>query len=785
MNISVNWLSALLGEEIDAEDAAQQLAMLVSSVDAIEPVHRDLDDVVVGLVKRVEKHPDADRLSLCFVDTGSGTAEVVCGASNVVAGNKYPFAPDGAVLPGGVKLKARKVRGVLSNGMLCSARELGLGEDQEGILELATDALPGTRLNDVLQVADYRLILEVMPNRPDLLCHKGVARELGAVSGLPVKLPKIEGAPDTSKPRRVGGSGTVDGIDVVLEDVEGCPRYVAAVIRGVKVGPSPDWLQARLRSVGSRPINNVVDASNYIMFELNQPTHAFDLSLLGGRKVVIRRARANEALVTLDGEERKLSPEMTAICDAERPVAIGGVMGGSNSEVSGATTDILLECAYFDPKRIRATRTALKMNTEASYRFERGTDFLGMSDALRRAVGLIIAVADGKEPEAAVDLNPKPRQAPTVFLRPERVEKLLGVSIPRTDIEQHLARVGFTIVPKDDRLAVQVPGWRPDVSREVDLIEEVARLRGYDRFPADLRPFQPSAVPDDPGEKLKAATRRLLTGLGLHEARTLSLGPPGASGAPAILNPLSLEEAHLRTELIPGLLRSAQHNWSVRVRDIRLFEIGIVFRSSTTEGGRPDEILRVAGIVTGARSPSHWSAPSGAADFDQWDLKSIFEAVASRAGPEGELTGSESGWHWRDSEGVLRGWARELPTDRPAWAAMVYGFELDMDVRERAPVRYGEIPIRPPLERDIALVVPGDVTAERVGSVIRRSGGALLESAFVFDEYRASDIAGRSLAWRLIFRAPERTLRDKDADLAVDRILKVLREELGVELRQS
>jgi phenylalanyl-tRNA synthetase beta chain len=710
--------------------------------------------------------------------------EVVCGAPNVRAGARYPFAPVGATLPGGLTLDRRKIRGVFSNGMLCSARELGLGTEHQGILEIHTDAEPGTPLLDALPLADTRLTLDITPNRPDLLSQRGVARELAASLGETVRLPPIPGAPTVLAPRRAGASGTVGGIAVAIEDVEGCPRYVAAVIRGVRVGPSPDWLQARLRSIGARPINNVVDATNCALHEINQPMHAFDLAKLRDARLVVRRARPGERLTTLDGEDRALADAMTMICDGQGPIAVAGVMGGANSEVTGQTTDVLLECAYFAPARVRRARTGLRLSTDASYRFERGTDLLGLATSVRRAVELIIAVAGGAEAEPALDLWPAPAQPRTVFLRPARVAHLLGVDVSRAEIEKLLSGVGFTVAPRDERLAVQVPGWRPDVTREVDLIEEVARLRGYDTFPVELRPFRPTLVPSAPSERVAAAVRRLLTGLGCHEARTMSLGAPGGADAPAILNPLSSEESHLRTALLPGLIRAVEHNWSVQQRDVRLFEIGRVFRQ--VECSVPAETLRIAAVLTGARQPPHWSAAPGAPDLDLWDAKGMFEElVRLMAVPGWAMEADGDRWVVRDADGAVRGSVGLLEADAPRWAGPLAGLEVDLEVVDVPPRRFAELPVLPPADRDLALVLPPGVTAAAVEAVLARVGRPLLESARVFDEYRGEGLAGRSVAWRLVFRDRTRTLRDEEADAVVDRILVTLRDELGVERRQT
>src|SRR3989441_16947 len=555
MIVSRRWLETLLGRPLEGQDVADRLARQVAPVDGVVPIHQDLRDVLVARVLEVKQHPNADRLSLCVVDAGGAPLEVVCGAANVQAGKSYPFAPVGATLPGGLKLERRKIRGVESNGMLCSAKELGLGVDHAGILELQTNAAPGTPFLEAIPVADEQIVIDVSANRPDLLCHKGVARELAVSLGATVKLPEIPGgaavgrlgglkhaSPTAQPPNRP--TATVDGVEVRLEDPEGAPRYMRAFMRGVKVGPSPVWLPARLQAIGQRSINNIVDATNYILFEVNQPLHAFDLARLRGPAVVVRRGKAGEQIVTLDGVARKLTAEMTAICDAERPTIVAGVMGSAESEVSETTTDIVLECAYFQPTRIRRTRRALGVSSESSYRFERGIDILAMPEALNRAIDLIRAVAGGEMREASIDLWPEPQQPRSVFVRDARVSHLLGVPVPRKEIERYLSAVGFVAAPKDDRLAVQVPGWRPDVTREVDLIEEVARLRGYDTFLDELRPYRPGTVPDAPSELTLRRIREALVrgGGGLLEARTLPLGPADSPDAVAVLNPLSADE---------------------------------------------------------------------------------------------------------------------------------------------------------------------------------------------------------------------------------------------------
>ena len=811
MIVSRRWLEALLSRPLEGKDVADRLARQVAPVDAVVPIHQDLRDVLIARVLEVRQHPNADRLTLCLVDAGgSAPLEVVCGAPNVKAGKAYPFAPVGAVLPGGLKLERRKIRGVESNGMLCSAKELGLGVDHAGILELETKATPGTPFLEAIPIADEQIIIDVSANRPDLLCHKGVARELAVSLGATVKLPEIPGGwlegwkvGRKNLPTVQSSNGVVDGVQVRLEDPEGAPRYMIAVIRGVKVGASPTWLAARLQAIGQRSINNIVDATNYILFEINQPLHAFDLGKLRGPAVVVRRARPNEVIVTLDGVSRRLTAEMTAICDAERPQIVAGVMGSAESEVTESTTDIVLEAAYFQPTRIRRTRRALGVSSESSYRFERGIDMLAMPDALARAIDLIRAVAGGEVREPPLDRWPEPQKPRSVFLRPERVSHLLGVPVPRQEIEQRLSAVGFVAAPKDDRLAVQVPGWRPDVTREVDLIEEVARLRGYDTFPDELRPYRPTTVPEAPSETTLRHIREQLvrSGSGLLEARTLPLGPADSPDAMPVQNPLAADEAHLRSRLLPGLLRRVEHNWSVGQRDVRLFEVGTVFRRGAS-GPRPKEELHLGIVVTGARHPPHWSVASQAGagaklpDMDIWDLKHHFELAVGVAAPFCTVQPSSSGTGWvavkQDAARDVWGTATPLEADAPKWAAPLYGLEIKIAVGQAALLRYQLLPTQPPAVRDLSLVLPAGVTAAAVEDVLRREGGgdgggSLLERLEVLDEYRGPGLpeGTRGATWRCTFRDPARTLTEREIDALLSRMLKALEAQLDVRRRSA
>ena len=795
MNVSLRWLQDFLRRELAPADVSARLAMLGAPVDAVEPIHAELSGIVVGLVEEVRQHPNADRLRVTTVNDGRDRRlTVVCGAPNVTVGKKYPFARVGTTVPHGrggapMKLEKAKLRGEVSEGMLCSARELGLGQEHDGILELATDAAPGTPFLEAVPLADYRLVVDVTPNRPDLLGHKGVARELSASYGTPFRLPQIPDAEGIDVPpaRRAGAADAVAGLRIALDDTESCRRFHAAVIRGASVGPSPEWLRRRLESVGVRSINNVVDATNYVMFELNQPMHAYDLPLLRGGSLVVRRARAGERLTTLDGVDRPLTPDMVAIADAEGPIGIAGVMGGAGTEVSAATRDILLEAAYWDPGRTRRARRALNLSSEASHRFERGVDLWGGEAAMRRCIELVLATAGGRLVEPPADLWPSPSHPPRIFLRPARVTQLLGVELSWHELERHLVAIGATVVskPADGRIAVDVPGWRPDLQREIDLIEEVARLHGYDGFPSELRPFRLGGLADAPEEAVAAMVRRGLASQGFYEVVSLPMGPAGGRESVRLLNPLAADEAWLRRRLLPGLVRLVEANWANHVADVRLFEIGTAF-ADAGPGRRPVEERRLAAVLTGRREPAHWTG-TGEARFDIWDLKGRLEAAVALAIPQAEVQVEGQGWVVRDSEGRVVGEGGPLAADAPPWAAPLFGFELLVDPAPRRPAPFAPLPTTPSSERVLALLLPEGVRARQVETVLRRAGGALLEGVEVESDYRGAGLpAGtRSVAFRLTFRAPDRTLRDGEVDEAESRLLATLARELGIERRDA
>ena len=618
------------------------------------------------------------------------------------------------------------------------------------------------------------------------------------------------------RPRHAGATeGETGSTRVVLEDSQGAPRYCGVVIRGVKVAPSPQWLVDRITSVGGRPINNVVDATNFMLHGFGQPMHAFDVTKLAGNTVIVRRARRGERLVTLDGVERTLDPSITVIADATRAQALAGIMGGRDSEVTSDTTDIFLEVANFDPRATRAARRTLGMSTDASYRFERGVDIDWTPFWLSHAVALITSVAGGTA-EEHVDLYPEPREQAPLRLRVARIAKVLGAPIAAKEAIALLRSIGFVVgwVPGtemlhgEQELEVLPPSWRLDVAHEVDLIEEVARLHGYDAFSSELRPFRVGTVPDAPIELLASRLRTTLANAGLYEVRPMPF-VSGGEDYVRVRNPLAENEAFLRRSILESLAKRAEHNLAHMQGNIRLFEIGNVFSPST--GRLPKEEVRVGALVMGARRPPHFTEPKPPA-FDEWDAKAMAELIAETAfrGRELRLVPGEGDRLWEAHiEGRRVGEVTRVKLDAPVWASPAYGIEIalapvssddvappgsaaqvraDDSGRGPTPVAsFRPLPVTPAAEFDLALLVPNELPVATVEDVIRRNAGELLERLALFDEFRGAGLPSgvRSVAWRLTFRHPERTLREKEVSGRREKLLRALEEELGVRQRTA
>ncbi len=813
MNISYLWLRELAPDLEDGpERVAERLAALGAPADAATPIGERLGDIVVARVIASGPHPNADRLSLCEVDAGTGaTLQVVCGAANVRAGALYPFAPVGAALPGGVRIRKAKIRGEASEGMLCSARELELGHDHAGILELEGSFEPGAPFVAAAGLDDVLLELDITADRPDLLSHLGVARELEGVEGVRIPTPPGLAEPLLEGPELAtgGASAEAGGVSVHIEDPAACFRFLGAVLEGVRVGPSPAWLAMRLRAVGLRPINNVVDVTNYVTHELGRPMHAYDLDRLAGPEIRVRGARAGETLRTLDGVDRTLEEGMLVIADAQRAIGLAGVMGGEDTEVAAGTDAVFLELAHFQPGIVRATRRAAGLSTDASYRFERGVDPDEAERAFRRALALLTALTGGVVRGVIADAHPAPAEPREVPLRTARVTHLLGVEVTTARARDLLAPIGLEVVGGDgDRTVFRVPGHRhADLVREVDLIEEVARRAGYDSFPEERRAIRPSAVPDAPLSVLEGRVRDAWVGHGFLEARTAAFAAED-EGDVALVNPLSAEESRLRRSLLPGLAGRVRYNQARGRRDVRLFEIGTAFAPALPDAELPRETTRLAAVATGARRPAHWESPSP--DWDLWDARGLLEATARVLGVEGQVVpapdaspGSDidasiggsildpgASFLLREGSGRIVGAAGRVlssAADAPPWSAPWIGLEAllpaEPDLADRR--RLDPVPIHPASERDLALLADDAVPAGTIEGAIRDAAGALLEDVRLFDVYEGEGVGPglRSLAFRLRFQAPDRTLTDAEVDEEVARLLRRLEEELDVRQR--
>lgn len=816
MIVSHEWLRGFVPHKRTAAEVGELLSRHCVTLDGLEPLRTDLAPFVVALVVEAAPHPDSDHLSVTRVDDGSGTLlDVVCGAPNVTAGHRYPFARTGTTMPDGLVIVKRKIRGATSNGMLCSARELGLGQEHDGIYTLDTDAAPGTPLLDVLPVGDVRLDLDVLPNRPDLLSHLGVAREVSAILGVPLRTPEeVPALPANAQVQHsVFGTAeaTADGVTVQIADAAACPRYVGVVIRGVTVGPSPSWLVERLRAVGVRSINNVVDATNYVLHAFGQPVHAFDLGMLASHRIVVRATAPDESLVTLDGVQRTLAPGTTVICDGERPTALAGIMGGEASEVSDATTELLLEVAWFDPKFVRRVRRQVQLTTDASYRFERGVDAGFTGKASGYAAALITAVAGGRI-TAVLDVGTTPPGPVAVRLRASRVARLLGAAIASLEIERTLISIGCALVPDgDDAWMVTPPTWRRDLGLEVDLIEEVARLVGFDALPDTVQPFRPGTVPDHALHVTGRRVREVCVAFGLAETRPMPFVATASSESLRVRNPLADDEPYLRESLLTTLGSRAEYNLSRMQGNVRLFEVGSAF--APTSARLPREEVRAAALLMGASRPPHFTEPAPPA-YDVWDAKALAETMAQAAFPGAlvQLVPAASPLLFEvmiDDNPRAIGQVLELALDRPVWASAAYGVEITLgvmasadvapagrhihgDAPGRSPspwsrVQFAPLPTFPAASFDVALLVPVHLPASHVEALLRSTSGELLESITLFDEFRGAGVPEgyRSVGWRLTFRHPERTLRDKEIDGRRASLLKTLERDLGVRPRTS
>jgi phenylalanyl-tRNA synthetase beta chain len=789
VRIVLSWLRELVPVQLGAEELGDLLAMKGAHPESIERPWAGLDGVIVARVLDVRDHPNSETLCLARVSTGSGEQEVVVGVRNFAPGDLVPLAAPGARVPSLPEpLGARKIRGVVSNGMLCSPRELGLSQDHGGILLLEGGPEPGDDLKRVLGLDEVVLDLEIESNRPDLLSVVGIAREVAGATGLPLSMP------DASVDESSEDAATIATVEV--KDAEGCPRYLARVIRGLGDATTPQRVQARLTAAGARPISPAVDATNYAMLELGQPLHAFDLRRLAGPGIVVRRAEPGERLTTLDDVERELVPEDLLICDADGSVAIAGVMGGATSEVGEETRDVLLESAYFEPRGILRTSRRLQLLTEASIRFSRGTDPEGVGPAASRAARLMTDWSGGGEVLAGtIDVGAPPARR-SISVRPARASAVLGYDVSSADMVEALARLEVRAEPAGDEVRVEAPPFRPDLELEVDVVEEVARVQGYDRLPATLpRIRQPGS--EQPSYALRRRVRELLVRAGLREANSLSFASAsdldlmGHGDAIPVANPPSGDQPFLRTSLLPNLARAAARNADRGIRGAALFEVGHVFRA--VDGVRERE--HVAAALWGLAGEGLYADDR---PFDVFDAKGAVESLLHGLGIDGWGIGDAAGppFHPGRSAAIVAadavvGTMGELHP-RVAEAFGVTGrlavFEFDVDAlapHVDATVAFRDAPRFPPVRRDLAFIVPRETAAGDVLDALTDAGGELLGRRTLFDVFEGGSLGEgeKSLAFSLEFRAPDRTLTDDEAEAAVAAIVARLARDFGARLR--
>ncbi|WP_417914983.1 phenylalanine--tRNA ligase subunit beta [Candidatus Electronema sp. JM] len=805
MKLTLSWLGNYISlDGLSAEQLAARLTMLGLEVEAVQELYAGLDAVKTAKVLSVRRHPDADRLTLCEVEVGDKILPIVCGAPNVREGLVTAIALPGAKLPGGMEIRKAKVRGQVSEGMLCSWKELGISEASAGIVELDSALASGQLLREALGLADTMIEVDLTPNRADCASVLGIAREVAGVTGQTVRRP-VAALPDLSQPA---------AFTVAIDEPQLCPRYAARRLTGATVKPSPWWLQRLLLAVGMRPINNIVDITNFVMLEYGQPLHAFDYAKIAGQGIVVRRPQAGEtAFTTLDGSERGLEPDMLLICDRDKPVAMAGVMGGLNSEVTDTTTDILLESACFAPVSIRRTARRLNLTSEASYRFERGVNPEGVTEALERAAQLICELA-GATMADGVDQHPGKKEPLQLELRVRRVNNLLGTNFSSGQIAACLRGIEFAVAGEGELLRVTVPAFRVDIEREVDLIEEVARLTGYNEIPVTLPVMAMDCPQPKPLRQLRQKIAATMTGLGFYEAVNYSFVSKKysdllrlAADDPRrqqveLLNPLSEDQAAMRTMLLPGLLDNVRRNISFQQTDVRLFETGKVF-VYTAPGQQPIERHQLCAVISGGRHPEASPLYFSSQESDIFDLKGAAQALlrelrltaaVSFAAAEGQAQ------PYAEPGSILRimagGEQLGLISKVPRAVARAFGIKQDVYFLELELEPFNALPASaksfsqlnryPSMRRDIALLVPESVAAGDLLQDILDHRMQHVVYADIFDVYSGKPIADgmKSVALTVTYRSAEGTLDDETVNGFHEKIVSSLMSRFGGRYRE-
>lgn len=805
MKASLNWLSDYVELPATPEETATRLTMAGLEIEGVHSPGAALAGVVVAQIVESVQHPNADKLSVTQIDAGTGEKlQVVCGAKNFKVGDKVPLATVGASLPNGMNITKAALRGVDSSGMLCSAKELGLSADAAGLLILDPSLAVGTPIAQALGLDDVVFEINVTPNRPDALSHLGVARELAALTGHPLR------PPESKTKEKNEGPNTAAGISIRIDDPKGCPRYVARIVEGVKVGPSPQWLARRLEACGVRSINNIVDVTNYVLLEYGQPLHAFDLDQLAGPDIVVRRAKAGETLVTLDGKERALDADDLVIADREKAQAIAGVMGGGKSEVGEETTRVLLESAFFQPATVRRSSKRHGLHTEASHRFERGIDVTQVANAADRAAALIAELGGGTLRHTRLDVYPGETPLRRVALRFDRVSEVLGTEVKAEETRRILHALGYRGEEQTPQGATYViPGHRVDVSIEEDLIEEVARVRGYDTIPAVLPKGVGESAPEPKSLVVERRLRTALSGLGFDEVVSYSFVAPSeleGLGAPmpavTLINPLSVEQSAMRTSIFTGVLQSVARSVRHQAESLRLYELAREYYPDA-EGGRGTrpvtrEVLKVGAALWGNRTRRTWTAKDVAVDF--YDAKGAVESILASLGITRGVTfvpteampyHPRAAAEIRSEQGVVLGRVGEvhpLTVKRLDLPKGIFVFELELEGLEAAAIpvpQYTSLPRHPAVLRDLAVVVELARTSEEIRTLIREVGGEWVEDVSVFDVYTGKPIpeGQKNLAFAIRYRSADRTLTDAEVTGAHEKIVSEVRQRLGASLR--
>lgn len=800
MNISINWLKQYIDlEDKSIDEIVDSLTTCGLEVEEVVDKRKEFENFVVGYVKERIKHPNADKLSLCKVFDGKEEFSVVCGAPNVDAGQKVAFAKVGAIIPnGGFEIKKAKIRGEESFGMICAEDELGLSDDHSGIMILDEKLEAGTQLADALGMNDVTCEIAITPNRADALSHWGIARDLAAIFNRPVKFPEVES--------EESGDDVNKFAKISIQNPDACPRYVGKVIRNIEIQESPDWLKERLIAVGSRPINNVVDVTNFILHELGQPLHAFDLDELAGQEIIVKNAGDNRDFVTLDSKERKLQSEDLMICDAEKAVAVAGVMGGENSEVKETTKNILIESAYFNPSSVRKTAKLLNLSTDASYRFERGCNPDMTIIAAKRAAKLIAEVAGGEIAKGEIDVYPKKMEPIIVGLRFQRIKRVLGYEIENQNVIDILNRLELKVVEENsDSIKVEVPPFRHDIEREIDLIEEVARIYGYDKIPAVERIANNLEAKIDKAQFIRQS-KSVVSGLGFYEIITNSLLNEEVAlkfgNAIPVLNPQSKDMSHLRPSLVPGMLFTIARNLKVKENNLLLYEVGHVFEKNNDNkiedfsDFTESEHLLIA--VSGVKIAEEWYSPDKV-KYDFYDLKGFAEEFIAKMSLSDKIkddfeTSKDSLLEFgyiKKFKGQTAAYGGKIKSDLLKYFDIsedVYVFDFNLSVlQEIEPQKnsFSELLKYPKIFRDFAFIFDKQIKYSEVVKSIEKYSSKLLKNVHLFDIFESDSLGKgkKSLAFQLEYYDNARTLTEEEVEKDFWTVIERIKSTFNAELR--